>query len=346
VLARHLPRFLELLSDVVRNPAFPPSDFERVQDQRLVALLQQRDQPQAIAARTFVREFWGDHPYGHPLSGTPDSVKAMSPAELRAFHARHYRPDAAELVVVGDVTEAALRPSLEKALGRGWRRPRSARPAPLAPRPPEAPFHTVVLEKAGAPQTYVLLAAPGVARSSPDQVAAGVAFQVLGGGTSSRLFRNLREEKGYTYGVYASADARRLAGASIIAGSVRADVTGAALRELLAEARRLREEPVSDAELADAKAGLVLSLPAEFATAGSIAGRLADLAVHDLPDDHWNRYAAEVRRVTGEDVRRVAERTLDPAHLTVVLVGAPEVVRPQLEGLPLGPAEVRGAPSP
>jgi predicted Zn-dependent peptidase len=345
VLARHLPRFLELFADVVRNPAFPRADFERVQDQRLVSLLQQRDQPQAIAARTFVREFWGDHPYGHPLSGTPESVKALRPADLRAFHARTYRPEVAELVVVGDVTEAGMRPLLERALGGRWGRSRTAPPPPLTPRAASAPFRTVLLEKADAPQTYLLLASPGPSRSSPDFVAASVAFQVLGGGTSSRLFRNLREEKGYTYGIYAGADARRLGGASIIAGSVRGDVTAASLRELLDEAGRLRGEPVSGAELADAKNGLVLSLPGEFAAAGSIAGRLGDLALHGLPDDYWNRYAADVMSVTAEDVQRAAARYLDPDRLTLVLVGTSEVVRPQLDGLPLGPLEVRAAPA-
>jgi predicted Zn-dependent peptidase len=101
---------------------------------------------------------------------------------------------------------------------------------------------------------------------------------------------------------------------------------------------------VGEAELEDAKNALVLSLPGEFATAGAIAGRLADLAVHGLSDDYWNRYAAEVRAVSAADVRRAAATYLDPARLTLVLVGAPEVVKPQLEGLPLGPAEVRAGP--
>jgi predicted Zn-dependent peptidase len=344
VLARHLPRYLEIFADVVRSPSFPQADFARVQDQRLVTLLQQRDQPQAIAARTFVREYWGDHPYGHSLLGTEASVKALLPAELRAFHARFYRPDSAELVVVGDVTEKALRPMLEKALGARWPRPGTARPPPLQGRPPAAPLRTVVLEKAGAPQTYLLMASPGLVRASPDYYAASVAFQVLGGGTASRLFRNLREEKGYTYGIYASGDARRLGGASVIAGSVRADSTGLALRELLAEVKRMREEPVGEAELEDARNALVLSLPAEFATAGAIAGRLADLVVQGLPDDYWNGYAARVKAVGAEEVRRVAGRYLDPSRLTLVLVGAPDVVTPQLADLPLGPAEVRAGP--
>jgi predicted Zn-dependent peptidase len=338
VLARHLPRFLELFADVTMNPAFPAKDFERVQDQRLVALLQQRDQPQAIAGRAFVGAFWGDHPYGHVMLGTEASVKSMRPADLAAFHARHYRPGSAELVVVGAVSEAELRPLLERTLGR-WKP--GAKEAPPAERTAAAPLRTVLVAKPGAPQTYLLLGLPGYERDAQDLVPGSVMFQVLGGGMSSRLFRNLREEKGWTYGLGARGDARKLAGASVVAGSVKADVTGPAVKEILAELRRVREEPISEAELADARNALVLSLPADFATAGGIAGRLADLALHGLPDDYWSRYADEVEKVTAEDVRRVGQKYLDPSRLTLVMVGDPDTVKAQLAGLPLGPIEQR-----
>lgn len=342
-LAKHLPAFLDLFADVAMNPVFPRADFERVQDQRLVALLQQRDQPQAIASQAFAPLFWGDHPYGHYMLGSEASVAAMRPKDLAAFHGRYWRPGSAELVVVGDVTEAELRPLLERTLGR-WKR--GEKVAPLAPSPAASPRRTVVLEKADAPQAYLLLGMPGLVRTSDEFVAASVAFQVLGGGMASRLFRNLREDKGYTYGVYARGDARRLAGVSYVVGSVKAEVTGAALQELLKELARLRDEPVPEAELEDAKNALVLGLPADFATAGGIAARVAELAVHGLPDDYWNTYADRVREVTAEDVRRFARERLDPANLTVVMVANPSVVRPQLEGLPLGPVEERPAPAP
>jgi len=340
-LAKHLPKFLEIFADVAMNPAFPKGDFERVQDERIVTLLQQRDQPQAIASKAFAPVFWGDHPYGHYLLGTEESVKAMRPKDLAAFHERHWRPTNAELVVVGDVSEADLRPLLEKTLGV-WR-PGKAVPS-LPPAPAVAPKRTLLLEKADAPQAYLLLGMPGLRRSSDEFVAASVAFQVLGGGMSSRLFRNLREDKGYTYGIYARGDSRRLGGVSFVVGSVKAEVTGAAVKELLAELRRLREEPVGGEELEDAKNSLVLGLPADFATAGSIAGRLAELAVHGLPDDYWNRYADLVRKVSADDVRRFALERLDPAKLTVVMVANPDVVKPQLADLPLGPIELRPAP--
>ncbi len=339
-LSKHLGKFMELFSDVATSPSFPKGDFERVKDERLVTLLQQRDQPHAVASREFAPVFWGTHPYGHYVLGTEDSIRATSSRDLAAFHAAHWSPDGAELVVVGDVTEASVRPLLERTLG-AWKRGKRA--APLRPEPPAAPKRVVLLEKKGAPQVYLVLGMPGLRRASDDFVPATVAFQVLGGGSSSRLYRNLREEKGYTYGIYARSDSRKLAGVSWVVGSVKAEITGPALAELLSELRRLRDEPVPEAELADAKNALVLSLPADFATAGAIAGRLAELAVHGLPDDYWNRYADLVRKVTADDVRRVAKEYLDPAKLTIVMVGSPEAVS-QLRDLPLGPIEVRPAP--
>jgi predicted Zn-dependent peptidase len=340
-LARHLPRFLELFADVAMNPAFPRGDFERVQDERLVALLQQRDQPQAIASRAFQPVFWGAHPYGHYSLGTEESVQATRPTDLAAFHARLWVPANAELVVVGDVSEAQLRPLLDGTLG-AWKRGEPAPPLPT--RPAAAPHRALVLEKVDAPQSYLLLGMPGLRRVSDDYVTGTVAFQVLGGGMSSRLFRNLREDKGYTYGVYARGDARKLGGVSFVVGSVKAEVTGAALQEVLNELGRLRDEPVSAQELADAKDALVLSLPSDFETAHSTAGRIAELALHGLPDDYWDRYAERVRKVTAEDVRRFAASYLDPGKLTVVMVAHPDAVKGQLAGLPLGPVEVRPAP--
>lgn len=337
-LSKHLEKYLELFADVARNAAFPKRDFERVQDERLVTLLQQRDQPQAIASRAFAPLFWGAHPYGHTLLGTEESVKAMRPKDLAAFYARHWRPGSSELVVVGDVTEEELRALLERTIG-AWA-PGPHLP-PLTPAAPAAPKRTVLLEKADAPQAFLLIGMPGIARSSDEYVAASVAFQVLGGGMASRLFRNLREDKGYTYGVYARSDARKLGGVSYVIGSVKADVTGAALRELLGEIERMREEKVPADELDEAKDALVLSLPADFATAGGTAGRLAELALHGLPDDYWNGYAERVRKVTAEDVQRFARERLDPSRLTLVMVASPDVVGPQLADLPTGPLEIR-----
>lgn len=341
-LSRHLPKLLELMADVTVNPAFPPRDFARVQDQRRVTLVQQRDSPGAVAARAFAGLYWGSHPYGHWLLGTEASIEATTPGDLSRYHAARWRPGSAELVVVGDVEAARLRGLLEATFGP-WR---AGTPAALpAPRAPELARRAVLVAKSGAPQTYVMMGMPGIARGSPEYAAAQVAFQVLGGGSSSRLFRTLREEKGYTYGTYAHADARRFGGSSLLVGSLKAAQTGEALAALLAEVEALRAQPVPEGELEDAKNALVLSLPSDFATAAGIAGRLAEQVVHGLPDDSWERYAEAVRRVTAADVLRVARRDLDPSRLTTVLVGDPAVVKGQLGALRLGPLEVRPDPA-
>jgi len=340
-LARHLPALLQVFADVAMNPAFPPADLERVRDQRRVTLLQQRDQPPIVAAKAFTTAFWGAHPYGHPVIGTEAALEATRRADLARFHDRFWRPANAELVVVGDVAEDQLRPLLERSLG-AWK-PGARAPA-IPTRAPAAPHRTVLVEKPDAPQAFVLMGMPGLDRGSADFLAASVMFEVLGGGTSSRLFRHLREEKGYTYGMGAGADARRAGGASVVRGSVKADVTGAALGALLGEVARLRREDVPAGELEDAKEGIIRSLPADFATVGGIAGRIASLIAFGLPDDYWDTYADAVGKVTAGDVRRTAERYLDPARTTLVLVGAPALVAPQLAGLPLGEVEVRPPP--
>ena len=342
-LSRHLPKLVELLADVTANPAFPPSDFARVQDQRKVALLQQRDQPGSVASKAFGPLYWGSHPYGHWAMGTEVSVAATTADDLARFHAEHWRPGAAELVVVGDVDEAALRPILEKAFA-GWTGREPARP--LAAERGEGGLRAVLVEKRSAPQTFLLLGMPGMARSDPDYVPAQVLFQVLGGGMASRLFRDLREEKGYTYGLTARESAQKLGGVCYLGGSVRADATGQAVRDLLAEVEALRATPVPAPELDDAKNSMALALPAEFATVAGIAGKLADEVVFGLPDDWWSWYAERVRSVRAEDVQRVARRYLDPARMVTVMVGDPAVVKPQLAGLPIGTVEFReGTPA-
>jgi predicted Zn-dependent peptidase len=338
-LTTHLDALLEIFADVLVNPTFPEEDFARVQDQRLVALVQQRDQPGAVAAKAFSKLYWGDHPYGHWLMGTEESVRKATRAELSAFHAARWRPGASELVVVGDVSRQDLAAKLEKAM-ESWKGGAvPPREAPVAKAPQR---RTLLIEKRGAaPQAFLMMGMPGFQRSSPDFVAAQVAFEVLGGGSFSRLFRNLREKEGYTYGVYARPEARKLGGTSFIVGSVKTEVAGAATRALLQEITLMRDRPVPEEELTVARNSLLLSLPAGFATAAAIAGKVAEQVVYGLPDDYWERYALQLRNVSAEDVQRVAEKYLDPARLTTVMVCDPAQVKPQLAGLPLGEIEVR-----
>jgi predicted Zn-dependent peptidase len=340
-LSRHLDALLDVYADVLLHPTFPEKDFRRVKDQRLVALVQQRDQPGAVAAKAFAELYWGNHPYGHWLLGDERSLRATTREDLARFHRRWWKPSRAELVVVGDVSQAELAAKLERALG-AWR---GEAPPPVRARgEPAGEGRTVLIEKRGAPQAFLMLGMPGLERASDDYVATEVAYQILGGGMASRLFRNLREKEGYTYGVYARGEARKLGGTSFVVGSVKAEVTGKAMAALLDELRRMRAEPATEAELETARNSLVLSLPSQFSTAAGIAAKLAEEAIFGLPDDYWNRYATEVAAVTAADVQRVSAKFLDPARLTAVMVAEPATVKPQLAGLPIGAVEVRPPP--
>ena len=341
-LSRHLDPLLEIFADVLLSPTFPQRDFARVQDTRLVTLVQQRDQPGAVASKAFTNVYWGGHPYGHWLTGTEESVSAMRREDLARFHASWWKPGRAELVVVGDVSKDELRAKLEKALAR-WK---GAAPAVKPFPPPKHPGQkTVLIEKPNAPQAYLVLGMPGLERSRPEYVPTQIALHALGGGSASRLFRNLREEKGLTYGVYAMGDARKLAGVTVVAGSVKGDQTGVALKELLKEIEEIREYPVTVEELETSKNALALSLPSDFSTAAGIAGKLAEQVVHGLPDDYWERYRDEVMAATPESVQAAAREVLDTDRLTLVMVADPGLVRPQLEGIPLGDVQVRPPPA-
>ncbi len=338
-LSQHLDALLDIFADVLVSPTFPAGDFARVQDQRIVALKQQLDEPRIVAAKALVELAWMNHPYGHWALGTEKSLRAFTRADLAAYHAARWRPGAAELVVVGDVTQRELADKLESALG-AWNGPK---PAPLKAGPPKPPpARTVVIEKRGAsPQTFVLMGMPGIPRSSPDYVATMVAMEVLGGGSSSRLFKNLREKEGYTYGIYAREEARKLAGGSVIAGSVKTEVTGPAMHALLAEIAAMRDHPVTQEELDVARNALLLSLPGEFANVAGIASKVAEEVIYGLPDDYWDSYAKQIAKVTADDVQRAARKVLDTGHLNTVMVGDPRAVDPQIKGLPLGTVSVR-----
>ncbi|HZZ86307.1 MAG TPA: pitrilysin family protein [Anaeromyxobacteraceae bacterium] len=336
-LSRHLDKLLEIFSDVTLRPSFPQADFARVQNARMVSLLQQRDVPGVAAAKAFGKLYWAGHPYGHWIGGTEASTTATKRADLAAYHQRLFVPNAAELVVVGDVTRAELEPKLEKAFG-SWK-PGQAPAAPSAAIP-ERPLRTLLVDKPDASQTLVMFGTPGLDRKSPDFVATEVAFQILGGGSASRLFRELREKHGYTYGIYVREEARKLGGTSYIAGNVKADVTGAALKALFEQVQLMRDVPVSQAELDDARSSLALSLPADFATAGGIAGKLAEEVTYGFPDGYWDTYVQAIGKVTAADVQAAVRKYLDPAKLTLVLVGNAAEVKPQLEGFPIGAIKV------
>jgi zinc protease len=324
---------LALLADVALNPAFAAPEIERLKAQRLAALAQTREQAPLLANAIGNRVTYGD---GHPLAanalGTEASIQATDAVALRAFWQAHYRPERAALVVAGDLSEAELRALVEPLFGT-WKPIGDA--APAAPLPPAKPVaaRTVLVDKPGAPQTALAVVAPGPWAAAPDAAAIKVMNAALGGLFTSRINNQLREVKGYTYGIFSGYSMGRERGQFGIRGSVRTDVTGAALTDMWKEIEAMRARPMGAAELNRVRNAQLLSLPGLFDTnfavvagyAGNWASGLPMSAITDLP----KKYGA----VTAASALKAARQHLDPAQLIVVAVGDKAKVQPQLEAI-------------
>jgi zinc protease len=325
---------LPVMADVALRPAFSQEELDRI-----TSLLQARDDPQSIGAMAFARLVFGPmHRYGTGAIGTEATLKAFSPADLRSFHAAFFQPANAALVVVGDVTAAAVLPQLEKHFG-GWK---AAAPVTRADVPAATQLtrgQIYIVDKPDAEQSQIRIGWIGVPRSTPDYFPLIVLNTVLGGSFTSRLNQNLREEHGYSYGASSAFDMRLAAGPFVAAAGVQTDKTAEALREFFNELNAIGK-PIGAEELSKAKNYIALGFPAEFETSGDLSRAVEELIVYKLPDTHFERYIANVQAVTADAVQKAAARYIQPSRLAVVVVGDRKTIEPGIRALNLGPVRV------
>ena len=342
-LKAKFPQGLNLLADVALHPVFSPAEVDRQRASRLAGLAQTREQPPAIATTVANRVTYGE---GHPLAanslGDEASLKATDSASLRAFFQANYRPDQAALVVSGDVTEAELRQLAQANFG-AWQRPASApvKQAAMAMKPIAA--RVVLVDKPGAPQTALAVVAPGPDASVADAESIKVMNAAMGGLFTSRINTQLREVKGYTYGIYSAYSMGRESGQFNIRGSVRTDVTGAALSDMFTEIDGMRAKPMDAVELSRARNTQLLSLPGQFDTNHVIVSSYASYWSWGLPADGITKLPAKVAAVTAASAFKAAQEHVDPASLIVVAVGDKAKVLPQLQAWGRKPLELRDA---
>ncbi len=340
---RTLGPALDLLADVALRPSFKSADVARERDLRLAQIVQQRDQPNGMAALAFgAILFPANHPYHRPLNGDSAATSRLDSLTVRGFYGRTFRPDQAELVITGDITLAEARAEITKRLGK-WIQNRMAPPRaaipPVVPRPGRR--EVFLVDKPGAAQSIIMIGAPGVARSNPDFAAIEVMNTILGGSFSSRLNQNLRETKGYTYGAGSQFIYRPVPGPFVARAAVRTDVTDSSLVEFFAELNGIRDSAVSNAELERARNYIVLGLPGDFETTGQMGNQIGELLTFGLPTTYFDTYVRRVMAVSVSDVQRVARAYFDPAKVDVVVVGDVAKIRPRIEALGLGPVSVR-----
>ena len=335
VLAAQLPGALQLLAEVLREPSFPEAEVNRLREEQLAELLQQRAEPRGLADEMFARFcFVPASRYASGDAGDEAGVARLTRREVVAHHARYIAPSRSRLIVVGDVDVTRVLQLAEETLG-SWRGAGEVAPA-LDVGAAAAGRGVHLVAKEDAPQSELRLGHPSVPRAHPDFHALTVMNAILGGLFNSRINLNLREEHAYTYGAFSQFDWRRYASLFEASTAVRSDVTGAAITEMLREIERMRSERVSASELSLAVDYLTGVFPIRFETSAAIAGALATRAGFGLAPDYFDSYRARVAAVTADDVLRVAQVHLDPARMQVVAVGDPATVRGQLESLSLG----------
>jgi zinc protease len=334
--AAKFPATLDILADMLVNPTFPENGLERLRGQRLVQLTQARAQPGAIANRVFPRIVYGSaHPYGRVV--TEESLKSVTRADLVAFHKAYYQPGRALITVVGDTTAATVKPVIEKSLApwtKGGERPSFTFP------PVSAPQATTIflVDKPGAAQSTFAIGRPGPPRNTPDFYALQVMNTMLGGMFQSRLNANIREEKGYSYGVTSSFGYGKGPGPFRTGGDIVTEKSDAALVEFMKELKGIiGGRPITDEELTTAKDALIQRLPGTFASVSSINSALTTLWVQNLPDDYYQQYAKRVAAITRDDVLRVAKQYVTVDNLAIVIVGDRKVIEGPLKATNIAP---------
>ncbi|MFL5263033.1 MAG: M16 family metallopeptidase [Anaeromyxobacteraceae bacterium] len=343
-LTETLPAALTLLADVVVEPAFRPEDLERVRAEHLTELTLKRGRPQALARDELARVVYGArHPWGQPSGGTPETVRALRPADLAAFHARAFRPNDAVVIVTGDVAPDDAARLVGKAFA-AWRKGPVRRPA-LPPFPEPGARAVALVDRPGASQSQVWVGGRIFAARDPDAVPLFVANDVVGGLFTSRLNMNLREAKGYSYGVRSQVQLNGRSGIFLAAGGVVAKSTADAVAEYEKELQRFASGEVTEAELAQAKAAQLRGLPSRLETNDAVASAVATLVLHGLPLDWYRTLPARIEAVTAADVARVARRWVTPGRWPIVVVGPRSLAEEGLRALRLGALDVRpGAP--
>jgi len=322
-LTESLPKLMDVTADILLHPTFAAPEWDRYKTRSKPQFTQLRTNPAFLANEMFNKVVFGSHPASR-IFANPAAIDVVTAADLTEYHKTHYVPDHAVLAFAGDITLDQARALTTKYLGE-WKRTG----APLAkvsdPGPIGAP-KVYLVHRPNSVQTTFYVGTQGLTRTNPDYTSLTVANRVLGG-VMGRLFRHLREEKGYTYGIGSGIDALPYVGAWTASTSVRTEVTEPALRDLMAEIAEMRDKPVPDKELADSKRALVAQFALSLESPQRILGYSLDRWELGLPADYWDVYASRVSGITAAQAQAAAKKYWDPSRLQIVAVGDATKIR-------------------
>lgn len=331
VLRRNLDDLLPLLAGMAQKPRLQSDDIERIRQQRLSQWLGLTGSPDGLAALAANKRWFGEtSPYGHPALGGQAMLQKISADDLKAAHQRGFTPEQAALVMVGDITLDEAVAIATKNFGT-WKNPQ-AKINKIVSKEAKINDEVWVVDMKGSPQTVVHYSAAGIPNAHPDEEVLALALDAFGGNFNSRLNLNLREDKGITYGARASNQAQAKAGMIVASSAVRAEATGLALQEMMAELQGLQKKPLSQAELEFVRNAWLLSMTAEFETNEAAAGYASNTFIMGEPLNQIEKELDKVRQVKVADLRKACEKYLTQQRFRFILVGDPDLIDKEAAG--------------
>jgi len=319
ILRKDIDLGFTLLADILQRPGFPKPEFERVRSQILSEIASDNDDPGHVAMKAFNQLVFQNHPYRWPVHGTEETLNKITLADIQSFYAKEYLPNQVILTIVGDVTIEQATSLVQIHFG-SWKK------GPAPPRPARKPSNidkkAVQFIDKDLTQSTIVLGHAGISRTNPDFYAVTVMNHVLGaGGFSSRLMDSIRDKQGLAYGITSHYDARAMPGSFWVNLQTRTETTNQAITSVLAEIKAIREAPVTDQELAEAKSFLMGSFPLRLDSTTKLAQVLGQVEFFGLGFDYFSQYPKWIDRVTKDDVQRVAKQYLNPQLYALVVVG-------------------------
>ncbi|MDQ3017778.1 MAG: insulinase family protein, partial [Bacteroidota bacterium] len=327
-LTKHTDKILTLFSQVILKPTFPEAEFEKIKTQTISGLQANKDDPNAISQNVSNALIYGTgHPYGEITNEI--TVANVSLDDAKEFYKNYYKPGNAYLVIVGDITPEVAKAKAEKYFG-SWAN--GMTPKYVYGFPKTADNTAVAfVDKPGAVQSVINITYPiSIRPGDPDEIAARVMNTVLGSGFSGRLFKNLREDKAYTYGAYSTFDSDKLVGYFSASASVRNEVTDSAIVQFLYELNRLKNEPVTQTELDLAKSYIAGAFARSLESPQTVANFALNTNMYGLPADYYETYLQRLQAITIDDVTRVAKKFITPSRARIVVVGNKDEVFPRI----------------
>ncbi len=318
-LKKHQDKALELMTDILFNPVFPQEELDKLQKQNLTGLAASKDEPNAIISRLNASlNFGSDHPYGE--NETEATIKNITTDDIKSYYETYFRPNIAYLAIVGDIDKAEAEKLVNSYFAK-WEKKEVPSKTYEKPSVPEQNVVALV-DRAASVQTVVNVTYPlEMSLSHPDYLATRVLNYILGGGSSSRLFMNLREDKGYTYGAYSNIGADKLTATFRAFASVKQTATDSAINEMIYEIKNLRDNGITDEELEAAKANLSGSFGRSLESPSTIANFAINTERYNLPEDFYSTYLQKLSALTTEDINKAAGTYLKPENAYITVVG-------------------------